>query len=191
MTNEATLLAFLQALSQGCTVAQALQAVQPPHKAPVSLGEVIHGLSQYFDGLMLERLGEAPRPEKIRERIERAVWVRLSVMEPYKGAIGTLTRQGLWPMHGASMIHTAWQTADHIWYWAGDESTDFNHYTKRGLLLAVMAPSLGTWLGDVTPDHGKTQEAIKKALGRVMEIPKLKEKALTCLKSAPGIGRFF
>jgi ubiquinone biosynthesis protein COQ9 len=191
MSNQSNYLAFLNALSQGAPVSQALQAVQEPDKAPVSLSDVIHGLSHYFDELMLARLTAESMPEKIRERIGRAVFVRLSVMEPYKASIATLTRQGLWPHHGASMIHTAWQTADQIWYWAGDEATDFNHYTKRTLLLAVMAPSMATWLGDVTEDHGKTKDTIEKAVARVMEIPKLKEKALTCLKSAPLIGRFF
>ena len=182
---------FLNALTQGLTTDQALQRASPKDKQPLSMGEMIHSISHDFDMQMLSTLQSEPMPEKVRERIAKAVFVRLHVMEPFKQAIGILMRQGLWPHYGASMVHTAWQTADTIWYWAGDEATDFNHYTKRTLLLGVMAPSMVTWLQDDTESLHKTKATIEKTLSRVMQIPKLKEKALTCLRSTPFVGRFF
>ena len=182
---------FLQQLDQGESVNSAFAKAQEGAQKQITLNDVIEGLSTYFDGRMLHNLECDPRPEKVRDRIGKAVLVRLQVMDPHKQAIGKLVHQGLWPHHGASMVHMAWKTADEIWYWAGDESTDFNHYTKRGLLLTVMAAGLATWLKEAGEDLPQTKASIDKALARVLQIPKIKEKVLTCLKSTPFIGRFF
>ena len=43
-------------------------------------------------------------------------------------------------------------TVDAIWYAAGDSATDFNFYTKRGLLAAVYGATMLYWLDDRSPD---------------------------------------
>ena len=41
-----------------------------------------------------------------------------------------------------------WATADIIWKIAGDQSTDFNHYTKRILLSWVYLTTFACWAKD-------------------------------------------
>ena len=36
----------------------------------------------------------------------------------------------------------AWETADHLWRWAGDTATDWNHYSKRAILSGILIPAL-------------------------------------------------
>ena len=33
-----------------------------------------------------------------------------------------------------------------IWTWAGDDATDYNRYTKRGLLSGVIGATMAYWL---------------------------------------------
>jgi ubiquinone biosynthesis protein COQ9 len=40
-----------------------------------------------------------------------------------------------------------WRAADAIWRAMGDASTDFNWYTKRAILSAVIGSTLAAWLG--------------------------------------------
>ena len=43
----------------------------------------------------------------------------------------------------------AWDSADRLWTWAGDVSTDENHYSKRAILAGLLTSTLmvraGTW----------------------------------------------
>ena len=39
-------------------------------------------------------------------------------------------------------LKLAWESADHLWRWAGDETTDWNHYSKRTILSGILIPAL-------------------------------------------------
>ncbi|GLR67828.1 hypothetical protein GCM10010909_25090 [Acidocella aquatica] len=43
--------------------------------------------------------------------------------------------------------------ADAVWHAAGDKSADFNWYTKRGLLAAVLAATMLYWVNDRSGDE--------------------------------------
>ena len=40
----------------------------------------------------------------------------------------------------------AWESADALWRWAGDEATDENHYSKRAILAGVLTSALAIQL---------------------------------------------
>ena len=46
------------------------------------------------------------------------------------------------PVNADLGLKLAWETADHLWRWAGDESTDWNHYSKRTILSGILIPAL-------------------------------------------------
>ena len=56
---------------------------------------------------------------------------------------------------------------------AGDRSTDFNFYTKRGLLAGVYAATTLYWLDDRSPGFEATQAFLDRRLADVMAIPRL------------------
>src|SRR5690606_28731996 len=39
-------------------------------------------------------------------------------------------------------LQLAWESADHLWRWAGDEAMDWNHYSKRTILSGILIPAL-------------------------------------------------
>ena len=43
----------------------------------------------------------------------------------------------LLPHHSKLGLKSLYNTVDQIWYLVGDKSTDFNFYTKRGILLGI------------------------------------------------------
>jgi ubiquinone biosynthesis protein COQ9 len=129
--------------------------------------------------------------EKVRIRIFSALWARLKILEPYKPAMQRLVLSGLVPLNTPRAGKLLWGTCDRIWYWAGDSSTDFNHYTKRALLLTILTSSTLYWLKDDSMDHCKTQQFIHSAIEKVMMIPKLKSQAAECLKAIPIVGKIF
>lgn len=174
MALSQNLMSFLKALDAGNSLDEAIQAGQISQEPPLDWDDLVEKTNDAFDTQMLSILDQTPPPARVRDRIERAVLVRIQVMGPYRRAIRRLIVQGLWPHHGIAFLQSAWKTADIIWYWAGDEATDFNHYTKRTLLLSVMAAGLAAWLKH--DEDAKVTAAVTCAIGKVMQIPQLKKK---------------
>lgn len=79
---------------------------------------------------------------KIRERIAAAVSARMEAgaadLEASKRCAGFL---GL-PTNVDLAFGLAWESADHLWRWAGDTATDQNHYSKRAILGGILIPAL-------------------------------------------------
>ena len=46
------------------------------------------------------------------------------------------------PTHADLGLKLAWESADHLWRWAGDTATDWNHYSKRTILSGILIPAL-------------------------------------------------
>lgn len=138
---------------------------------PGGASEALDYYEQDLDAKMFSALDKAnPLPQKIREKIALALKLRIV------------------PGHIPS-IKSAWRTADMIWRFAGDKSTDFNHYTKRGLLSGVYIASAKYRSSDNSLDAINTDLYITKNLDRVINIFKFKDK-LPKLEDVP-IVRYF
>src|SRR5687767_10680182 len=88
-------------------------------------------LSRRHDARTLEALGGVdPQALKIRERIRRAVEARLDAAALDEAALRRWTGFLALPPHLPLGSRLAWESADLLWRWAGDEATDENHYTK-------------------------------------------------------------
>ena len=67
----------------------------------------------------------------------------------------------------------AWRTVDSIWTnIAMDKSTDFNYYTKRGLLLCVYNLASLYWISDESVDFADTKDFIVRRLDDTVTIGK-------------------
>ncbi|HCM84019.1 MAG TPA: COQ9 family protein [Rhodospirillaceae bacterium] len=62
---------------------------------------------------------------------------------------------------------------DAIWYEAGDHSTDFNYYTKRGLLALVLGSTVVYWLQDESDDFERTEEFLEARIENAMQAGKI------------------
>lgn len=123
-----------------------------------------------------------PEDLRVRERIRNAVLARYEALEPHKDAMSSLS--SFWAMPGRQFRagKIIWRTADRIWDWAGDTATDYNRYTKRGLLSSILVSTSITWLGDETQDLANTKAFLDRRIDDVMKIGgalgKLRRKAV-------------
>src|SRR5439155_17412322 len=93
---------------------------------------------------MLEPL--EPESLKIRERIAQAVEARLDAAAADEAATRRWAGFLALPPNAALGARLAWESADALWRWALDASTDENHYTKRVILAGVLTGALAVRL---------------------------------------------
>jgi len=122
------------------------------------------------DGLPPKKLAAL----KIRERIRTLVWTRLDIMGPSREAIRRALAILAMPQNMPMAARTGWRTADHMWRLAGDNSTDFNHYTKRMTLGAVYASTLLVWIDDRSEGWTETATFLDRRIDDVMRFEKFK-----------------
>ncbi|MFZ5717912.1 MAG: COQ9 family protein [Pseudomonadota bacterium] len=100
-------------------------------------------LSRRHDARALTALADVHASNlKIRERIRRAVEARLDVAARDEPATRRWMGHLSLPQNLALGAKLAWESADVLWRWAGDEATDENHYTKRALLGGILTGAM-------------------------------------------------
>jgi len=136
---------------------------------PDKITDFLRYFAHWADDKMLESLESASQEElKIRERISLAVWTRLEVLNKHKEVVRLSAKYWVNPMHKPVGAKIIWRTADVIWHWAGDTATDYNKYTKRGLLSGVITATTLFWLNDKSDDHIKTRNFLDKRIENVL-----------------------
>ena len=139
---------------------------------PVGLSDMAAHASDYFDRLMLSRLGELDLASmKVREKVAAGVRARIEACMPYKEAHLTLLGYLALPTRKVMTAKMAWATCSKIWYAAGDDATDFNYYTKRGLLFPVYTTTVLYWHSDRSEGLSDTWGYLDRRIADVMKIP--------------------
>ncbi|MEP5762052.1 MAG: COQ9 family protein [Litoreibacter sp.] len=127
------------------------------------------------DAKMVEAMEAKPLEYmRYRDRVAAAVRFRLEAVGADKEAVRRGSSMFALPqnaMQGATLI---WGTADTIWNGLGDESIDYNWYTKRVTLSGVYGSTVLFWLGDESEDHTATWEFLDRRIDNVMELEKVK-----------------
>jgi ubiquinone biosynthesis protein COQ9 len=135
--------------------------------------DLVAHFPDWADRRMLARLSEMDLAAmKIRERITWAVRARLEAMEGHEEAVRRLIAIKALPGNTAAALRDGYRTVDAIWRVAGDQATDFNFYTKRGLLAAVLASTTLFWLDDASEGHAETWGFLDRRIAGIMKIPK-------------------
>jgi ubiquinone biosynthesis protein COQ9 len=100
-------------------------------------------LSRRHDDRALAVLGEIDAKSlKMRERIARAVSARMEAGAADLDATRRCAAFLALPTNADLGLKLAWESADHLWNWAGDTATDWNHYSKRAILSGILIPAL-------------------------------------------------
>jgi len=111
---------------------------------------------------------------KVRERIALGVKTRLDILAPHREAVRRMLAFLALPANLPLAAKLLYRTTDMIWYAAGDRSTDFSFYTKRGLLGGVYASTSLYWLDDKSEGGRKTSEFLGRRINEVLQIPKIR-----------------
>lgn len=152
---------------------------------PLSLVETY---SDSADAAMAARLGAMDlKAMKIRARIAAAVTARLDALRPHKQAARRAAAFLSLPPHAALGVRLAWRTVDAMWRGVGDTATDFNFYTKRGILAGVYSATLLRWFTDQSADESETAAFLAERIDNVMQFEKLKAKAKDAMARLPSL----
>lgn len=73
-------------------------------------------------------------------------------------------------------MKTSWATCDYIWSIVGDQSFDWNYYSKRLILFKIYTKIRNKYFYKFKGDLEKTQYELDKSLDRVKIFNKLKQK---------------
>ncbi len=144
---------------------------------PGGIKDVLRYWSEKSDA---EMRGAMATPEfaalKTREKVAFAVRARLDLLRPDKEAARRAAAFLALPHNSALGGRLAWKTSDAIWRGLGDKSTDFNFYSKRGILTGVWTSTFTRWLGDESVDEAATNAFLDARIDNVMQIEKVKAK---------------
>jgi len=150
----------------------------PPEMAlrafPHGMEDVIRHWSKYSDRRMLEGMERLNLDAmRVRDRIATGVRLRIEVNKPYREAVRRALSFLALPLNSAIAARNTYNTVDAIWYAAGDTSTDYNFYTKRGLLAPVYVSTVLYWLGDESEECAATWAYLDRRIDDVLKIPKI------------------
>ncbi len=127
---------------------------------------------------------------KIRERIAAAVRWRLETLAPHREAVRRSLSYLGQPQHAGLGLRVLYRTVDEMWYAAGDTATDFNFYTKRGLLAGVYTSTILFWLDDESDGHAAAWSFLDRRIADTMRIPKVTARLRQIPAGIPSPRRF-
>ena len=134
--------------------------------------EAVEYWSQFADRRMLAALeGRDLAAMKVRERIAAAIRARLEQTAAHREAVRRALALLALPLNAGKAPALLWRTVDAIWYAAGDTATDFNYYTKRGLLAGVYSATVLYWLEDRSEGFADTWSFLDRRIADVMRVP--------------------
>lgn len=134
----------------------------------------------------LERIAKL----KIRERIRDLVLYRIEVINPHKEALRRALGILAQPQNAMTGARLAWRAADRMWRIAGDTATDFNHYSKRGILSALYTSTMLVYLDDASEDLVETRGFLDRRINDVMRFEKFKASWRGGRERLPSLSRF-
>ncbi len=153
--------------------------------------DMVKAWLEVADADMLAALdAEGVADMKIRDRIRRAVEVRLEHADPDKEAVRAASKVLAKPQHALTSVRTLWATVDAMWRAAGDTATDYNHYTKRAILSGVYSSTLLYWLQDESEDFADTRAFLSRRIDNVMQFEKTKARLSKATRHKPSLTRF-
>jgi ubiquinone biosynthesis protein COQ9 len=127
---------------------------------------------------------------KIRERIRDLLLFRFAAVGPHKEALRRAVAILAMPQNGLAGARLAWRSADRIWRIAGDQASDFNHYSKRAILVGVYGSTLLAFLDDESEDMAQTRAFLDRRIGEVMRFEQAKARWKGGKSYRPSLSRF-
>ena len=110
---------------------------------------------------------------KVREKIKKAVELRIKLASD-KEAVRRGVALFALPIYAFEGSRLIWDTSDLIWELIGDNSEDYNWYTKRTILSAVYASTVLYWLGDDSEGNKETWHFLDRRIEDVMKFENAK-----------------
>ena len=153
---------------------------------PGGTADMVEHFSNWSDRRMLEELERMDLPAmRVTERVRAGVEARLRQTEPYREAVQRSLSFLAMPQNAPLGAKLLYRTVDAIWHAAGDKSTDWNFYSKRGLLAGVFGATVLYWLNDRSEGFADSLDFLDRRLRNVASFGKAKAKLKERFKGFP------
>ena len=167
----------------------------PGNRAKLAFpGGAIEMVDAWFDhvdkAMLLAFPTERVAQMKIRDRISELLLFRFEVLRPHREALRRALAILAMPQNLGRAGQLAWRSADRIWRVAGDKATDFNHYSKRMILIGVYGSSTFIFLDDGDEDLATTRAFLHRRIDDVMRFEKFKGSWRGTRERLPSLSRF-
>lgn len=151
-------------------------------------------IDAWIDSVDLELAQRLP-PEKlnamkIRERITALLATRMEIMAPDRESLRRAMAIMAMPQNLPHAAKIGWRSADRMWRLAGDNASDFNHYTKRMTLSAVYGSLLTVFVNDDSENFADSRAFLDRRIDNVMQFEKVKAQAKARREYIPSLSRF-
>lgn len=141
---------------------------------PTGMLEVAEHFCEWGDRRMAAELAKRDLAAlRVRERIAAAVRTRLEVVADHREAVRRAIAFLALPRNGVAGATCTYRTVNAMWYAAGDTATDFNFYTKRGLLASVYGATVLYWLADGSEGTADTWAFLDRRIEGVMKFSRV------------------
>lgn len=162
--------------------AAALAGIDPAVARLAFPGGAMDMIGAWIDGTdarMQAAFGSGALAElKIRERIRALLQFRLDAITGHEEALRRALAIQAMPQNLARTLQIGWQSADLMWRLAGDTATDYNHYTKRAILMGIYSATLAVWVEDESEGKTETRAFLDRRIEGVMKFEKTKARIL-------------
>lgn len=138
------------------------------------------------DAVPADRLAAA----KIREKITLLIEARLTALAPARESLRRALAILALPQNLPHASKLGWRTADHVWRLAGDHATDYNHYTKRAMLLTIYTATIAVFLDDESEGQADARAFLSRRIDGIMRFEKAKAGFLRRAAYRPSLSRF-
>lgn len=121
--------------------------------APRGLSDLVDAFFDQAEEEAADKLRQSDLSEMgVREKVALGVSTWLGALAPHKEAARRAGARGFLPWVAGDAIQRTYSVADMIWTATGDTSTDYNQYSKRGLLAATLPLIFLRWLDEDDED---------------------------------------
>ncbi len=127
---------------------------------------------------------------KIRARIAALVEARLQATAADRESLRRALAILALPQNLTKAGRLGWRTVDTIWHAAGDVATDYNHYTKRTILLGVYAATVTVFLDDDSEGFAETRAFLSRRIDGIMRFETAKSGFLKRTEHGFSLSRF-
>lgn len=165
-----------------------------PEVAALALPGAVAMIDAWFaevDAAMARTLPRETLAEmKIRARIIAQIEARLAMIAPHRDALRRAHAVLAMPGNLRHAARLGWRSADLMWRQAGDTATDYNHYSKRAILIAVYVATITYFLDDESEDWAATRGFLARRIDGVMRFEKAKADFAARTEHLPSLSRF-
>jgi ubiquinone biosynthesis protein COQ9 len=157
---------------------------------PGGADDILTLLEDRYDQEMLNILTNSSNVDGVTKKISAALKIRICATSRSKMLSIKNSCYYILPQNSGLGLKLSWKTVDLIWRYAGDESVDFNYYSKRSLLQGVYLASQTYYNLDTSEDHIMTHDFIDKSLNQVVSSAKFFKKIPQYLSKIPILRMF-